>query len=197
MSSSVDKYNDTINNVKQTLLTNDEEHFNLSPFNNEQLGSDDDLYNSDDSFDDNYIYSIITKRQKYEFKKPTLVLDLDQTLIHCIETTNSTKIKELSTKKNLLTYYESNNVHLFIYYRPYLFDFLIKMNKIYELIVYTNATKSYTDIVITSINIKLGYQPIQKCYTRHNNILFKYLRSVDNINIKNQNYRRCCNSLAT
>ena len=66
----------------------------------------------------------------------TLVLDLDETLIHLERDTN---IK--SKRKKII-------------YRPYLFEFLQKMKKLYELILFSLGTPEYVDSIVETIERK-------------------------------------------
>ncbi len=118
---------------------------------------------------------------------PTLILDLDETLVHAIQVNKNdrNKIIEYSTNENLLTHLTHlthKDSHMFIFYRPHLFDFLKRMYTIYNLIVYTNGTKEYAKIVLSAIQYNLGFNPIKKCYARRGNILEKFLTTVKNIN---------------
>ena len=114
---------------------------------------------------------------------PALVLDLDETLLHTMHVNSSdiNKIASLSIKKNLLMQFVSANTHMFVFYRPHLFDFLTNMQKIYNLFVYTNGTESYADIVLCTLKYRIGCQTIKKCYSRNGDILLKYLSSVKEI----------------
>ena len=69
------------------------------------------------------------------FKRYTLVLDLDETLI-CF------KFKSKNENSGTL------------YFRPYLFQFLQSMKTFYELIAFTAATKEYAEPIIRAIECK-------------------------------------------
>ena len=68
-------------------------------------------------------------------KEYTLVLDLDETLIH-------------------FSVNEGNEGHLF--FRPYLFDFLNAVSEYYELIIFTAGIKEYAKIVLEIIENRMG-----------------------------------------
>ncbi len=68
-------------------------------------------------------------------KKYSLVLDLDETLIHF--SINNSKEGEL-------------------YLRPYLTDFLLSVSKIYEIIIFTAGMKDYANLVLNIIEKKIG-----------------------------------------
>jgi len=123
------------------------------------------------------------KNHKVISSIPALVLDLDETLLHTIHVNNNdiNKISQLSIKKNLLVQFTSERTHMFVFYRPYLFDFLTNMQKKYNLFVYTNGTKSYADTILSALKCRMNHQFIRKCYSRNGNILLKYLDNVKEI----------------
>jgi Dullard-like phosphatase family protein len=88
----------------------------------------------------NYLnYSNDTKNVFFLNKKPsrryTLVLDLDETLIHFKGNPND----------------DSSGL---LQFRPYLSEFLFEVSKFYELIVFTAAVKDYADPIIDAIEAK-------------------------------------------
>ena len=74
-------------------------------------------------------------------KKYTLVLDLDETLIHF-------KYDKIN---------EPEITHGVVQYRPCLFEFLNNISEYYELIIFTVGTKDYADSVIDSIEKNRQY----------------------------------------
>jgi TFIIF-interacting CTD phosphatase-like protein len=110
-----------------------------------------------------------------------LVLDLDETLVHAIQTTNENKINKLKNMDNLLIHYLCEECHIFIFYRPYLLYFLQKMSQYFNICIFTNGIKSYADIVITMINTFTSYKYISNWYTRTGNPpYYKYISLIDN-----------------
>ena len=118
---------------------------------------------------------------KYKY---SLVLDLDETLI-CIKRDNNKRIK-IDQTNNLIT----------LILRPGLFDFLQKMKKIYELIIFSLGTSEYVSPIIKQIEKNEQYFE-HILYRDHvtyddNGIVFKNLnllnRDVKNIIIVDDNY---------
>ena len=83
---------------------------------------------------ENYLLPKIKNNYKY-----TLVLDLDETLI-CIKRNTNNKIK-INPKNNLIT----------LILRPGLLDFLHKMKKLYELVLFSLGTSEYVSPIIKNI----------------------------------------------
>ena len=129
---------------------------------------------------DNYLLPKIKNNYKY-----TLVLDLDETLI-CIKRNTNNKIK-INQKNNLIT----------LILRPGLLDFLHKMKKLYELILFSFGTSEYVSPIIK--NIEKNEQFFEHIlYREHvtyddNGNIFKNLnllnRDVKNILIVDDNYK--------
>ena len=107
------------NNQYPNLNENDNENieFNIE----ENISSQRDL---DKKIPEPYL-NPINPRYKY-----TLVLDLDETLVH----------------------YTSDNESAYIQIRPGTEDFLIDLSKYYEIVIFTAALQKYADLVINSID---------------------------------------------
>lgn len=80
--------------------------------------------------------------------KRTLVLDLDETLVHSSEkpVPNPDAIVILSSENNPRT--------LYVKFRPGLMEFLSKVLKIFELVIYTASSKDYAEQVINAFDPK-------------------------------------------
>lgn len=77
---------------------------------------------------------IYLKKSEYYKKKKTLVLDLDETLIHCVDNYEA----EADLRLKIKLEGEDQKLHQFgINIRPYALTFLKKMAKKYEIIVFT------------------------------------------------------------
>ncbi len=72
-----------------------------------------------------------------EYRKYTLVLDLDETLIHYQE------------------YYESNKKYREFLIRPFAIEFLKEMYKYYEIVIFTSALPDYADWILDSLEEKI------------------------------------------
>ena len=90
-------------------------------------------------------YLVNTSKKKY-----TLVLDLDETLIHFKVNPN-------------------NNNSGILQFRPFISEFLSNIKNYYELIVFTAATKEYADPIIDAIEQK-GTKFDHRLYRIHTNI---------------------------
>ena len=86
-------------------------------------------------------------------KKKTLVLDLDETLVH-------SQFMEFSDKSDLVIQIEiENEIHdIHVKVRPGVKEFLEKMEKIFELVVFTASISKYADPLLDLID-KKGYCP--------------------------------------
>ena len=122
-------------------------------------------------------------------RKFSLVLDLDQTIIHTITTTDPEVVKENCVKEHMLLHFVyqcvPTNVHFIVFFRPYVFDFLEKMSRVYDIYVYTNAVHAYATKIVGAINSSLGACIIQRYYSRPpdttSDYIPKFLRNVESI----------------
>eukprot|EP00347_Sterkiella_histriomuscorum_P023667 403333806 len=92
--------------------------------------------------------------------KKTLVLDMDETLIHCslepfygyqevIHVMQDT-YKPISPDSDLI--YSQKSLQIYVAYRPYLIHFLEKVSSQYEVVVFTASDKSYADVILDKID---------------------------------------------
>lgn len=78
--------------------------------------------------------------------KKTLVLDLDETLVH----SSLIPVKACDYKLDIEA--DGEVLSIYILTRPWLFEFLEKVSKLYEIVIYTASLKSYADPVIEYID---------------------------------------------
>mmetsp|Transcript_14247 Transcript_14247/g.21532 ORF Transcript_14247/g.21532 Transcript_14247/m.21532 type:complete len:313 (-) Transcript_14247:14-952(-) len=90
---------------------------------------------------------IESRLQRNRSKKKTLILDLDETLIH-------TSLKPTKYGKNIiLEFYEEKDIIRFnVSVRPHLHTFLNTIQQWYKVVVFTAGTKDYADAVIDQID---------------------------------------------
>ena len=81
----------------------------------------------------------------------TLVLDLDETLVHC-----STKTTSHNSQEVIISYERipsiTEQVKCYVYKRPFLDEFLEKMDILYDITIFTSSIKGYADPVIDYID---------------------------------------------
>ena len=119
---------------------------------------------------------------KKQSKKYTLVLDLDETLIYSVSTSNILTVNKLKKMDNLLFHYFENCNHIFVYYRPHITYFLQEMSKYFDICIFTNGSKTYTNMVVTMINSMTSNTYISRWYSRTGDYPFyKYISLIENI----------------
>ena len=82
------------------------------------------------------------------FSPLILVLDLDETLVHC------TKERPDFEYEELMVFMKGKNERFFLSKRPYLEHFLEELSKFYTLVVFTSSQQEYADTVINHIDFK-------------------------------------------
>ena len=143
---SIDSINiSTLNKInKISYLFN---NINLTTINNINEFADSEIFMTNIIVDLKYYSTFSSKNQNIIINTPyikeppikdyTLVLDLDETLIH-------------------FSINAQNEGHLF--FRPYLFHFLNAVSEYYELIIFTAGLKEYAKIVLDLIENRVGKQ---------------------------------------
>jgi Dullard-like phosphatase family protein len=80
--------------------------------------------------------------------KKTLILDLDETLVHSV----TTQTKKAALSLMFKIHNKPNVVH--VLFRPYAEEFLQKAAELYELVIFTASQKYYADYVINKLDSK-------------------------------------------
>lgn len=81
------------------------------------------------------IAPFLKEKSKSNHKKRTLVLDLDETLVH-------SSFKPYPDADHIVDVEIENNVyHVYVYERPHASEFIKKLSKYYEIVIYTASLK--------------------------------------------------------
>ena len=120
------------NKINYYFLTKNKNAVSL--INNQIIKTNDDYLN---------INSNLNKSIK-KFKK-TLILDLDETLVH--SSFKPINYNNISHKPDILLKINfRENIHnVYVLKRPYVYEFLKEMNKIYNIIIFTASVKEYAN----------------------------------------------------
>ncbi len=87
------------------------------------------------------------KRLDRDFgKKKTLVLDLDETLIHCYENL------EMETDLVLSMTVDGSKVKVGVNIRPHVMTFLKRMARKYEIVIFTASHESYANAILDELD---------------------------------------------
>ncbi|KAM3146902.1 hypothetical protein pb186bvf_001056 [Paramecium bursaria] len=85
---------------------------------------------------------------KHQYEKKTLVLDLDETLVHCEFREN----QNFNHEAVLDVIHKGQLYKVYIRRRPYLTEFLQMMSEIFEIIIFTAGYESYCEKVLQYID---------------------------------------------
>lgn len=138
-------------------------------------------FNVSKSIDDNYFQNSnlippFIRNEKPKNKKYTLILDLDETLVH---------VERINQQINNNSNYNSNDQKV-INLRPGLFSFLNSVKPYYEIISFSTASKNYADNIVKKIETNQKYFDYN-LYRDHTTLYGKeYIKDISKIgrNIK-------------
>ena len=161
------------NNIGSTINCDNNFYYNI----------ENNIYENDE--DGTNAYEIMQMLKDYEInkidapfivsapkKKYTLVLDLDETLIHLrqkkdvINIKNDVNIKINNTSDYFYENYDKNSNKYLLQFRVGLFSFLTILKPFYEIISFTSATREYADVIINEIEKSRKYFD-HKFYREH------------------------------
>lgn len=110
--------------------------------------------------------------------RPTLVLDLDETIIHTINSSDPIYISDTIIKPNMLVAFRCGQEVSIVFYRPYVVNFLLRIQHYYDIIIYTNASKTYYETILLHLSHICGTNVFKGGYYRTDFTTFnKYLKT--------------------
>ena len=119
-----------------------------------------------------------------QIRKPTLILDMDETLLHC-----STGIIEGADTVLDLKIPGSDPCKVSVFLRPHLYESLEQMSKDYELVVFTASHAAYANMVLDFVDFKRKYIKHRifrdYCVLANDGMFVKDLRIIVNREIEN------------
>ena len=184
-------------NITKTPFNNLKYNYNISKSLKDQILSpgDEDIplkeksllnynYNQDYSYASSIINESdinINSLNNNNFKKKTLILDLDETLVH-------SSFKPIIYNNTFyppdifLTINFNGNTHkVYVLKRPFVSEFLKEMNKIYNIIIFTASVKEYANPLLDILDQE---KIIKKRFFREHCVFSagKYIKKLENIN---------------
>ena len=104
----------------------------------------------------------------------TLVLDLDETLVH----SSLSPYPGIEPDMTINMTFENKPTTIYVLKRPFAEEFLMRMSKIYEIIIFTASIKDYADEVINRLDPhkKIDHRLYRDCCTRSGNFFVKNLK---------------------
>lgn len=141
--------------------------------------------------------------------KPSIILDIDRTLIKsiiytinqineikCVEPNNLDYIVKLKPElKNIiqingkisydelyLTHFQLNDNICIVLKRPYLEDFLHLINKYFNIYIYSSGSDKYINNIVDALEKLIQYKPFKKVIANKNNI-YEYIKKSSKLNI--------------
>ena len=103
---------------------------------------------------------VLPKKSNINKNKKTLLLDLDETLVH-----SSFKTLPMNSDINFNIYLQNKPLRINVLVRPYVQEFLEKMSKLYELIIFTASVPQYANPLLDILDKKKYI--IHRLYRQH------------------------------
>jgi CTD small phosphatase-like protein 2 len=98
-------------------------------------------------------------------QRPTLVLDLDETLVHCSRSSSS-RSNPFPVSPDLIVTFDDQPSTGTVGFRPFVKPFLEATSKVFELVVFTASQQSYADKVIQALD-PTGTMIEHRLYRQH------------------------------
>ena len=181
------KFEYSPNLLKQQILSPEDDDLCLS------YKKDNKSKNNNNKYDDNYFLNYamnnrILNESKNNSSKKTLILDLDETLVHssfypfnCDDETKNIKPDIFFT-----ILFNNNYYDVYVLLRPYFHEFINKMSKIFNIYIFTASIKEYAEPLL----IKLDKNNlIKKKLFRDNCTLSDDNKYIKDLNTLNENLK--------
>lgn len=93
-------------------------------------------------------------QRREDIGKPTLVLDMDETLLHSVEVKSPLQERCSSTPNSKLSFLVQfpDGTGVRVHPRPFLMEFLLEAKQRYELVVFTAGSEEYANLVLDTFD---------------------------------------------
>ena len=117
----------------------------------------------------------LPEKPYYNSKKKTLILDLDETLVH-----SAFKPFYFQSDIVLQMTFEQKPQTIYVLKRPHVDDFLDKMSKIFEIVIFTASIPEYANPLLDRLDMKkrISYRLFREHCTPSNSFFIKDLKKV-------------------
>ena len=117
----------------------------------------------------------LPEKQNYLSKKKTLILDLDETLVH-------SAFKSFYSKEDIVfnMQFDGKQHTIHVLKRPYVDEFLDKMSKLYEIVIFTASISDYANPLLNKLDPRrrICHRLFREHCTSSGNLFIKDLRKV-------------------
>lgn len=84
--------------------------------------------------------------------KKTLVLDLDETIVTSVMKERARNDENYDEEISIIS--DNKYIHFYVYYRPFLKEFLSIVKKWYRIVIYTASKEAYAQPIVKKLNYK-------------------------------------------
>ena len=177
----VNNFHKTQTQLKNFEVINYESQVN-NTYNNKQNNSND--------FDYNYYLNFNINPKKYksidDMNKKTLILDLDETLVHSSFHPLYYNNEIIQPDIFFTILFENKSHDVYVLKRPYIKEFLNKMNKIFNIYIFTASIKEYAYPLLLKLDKN---KMITKILFRESCTLSKDNKYIKDLNVFNENLK--------
>ena len=117
----------------------------------------------------------LPEKQNYLSKKKTLILDLDETLVH-------SAFKSFYSKEDIVfnMQFDGKQHTIHVLKRPYVDEFLDKMSKLYEIVIFTASISDYANPLLNKLDPRrrICHRLFREHCTSSGNLFIKDLRKI-------------------
>ena len=117
----------------------------------------------------------LPEKQNYLSKKKTLILDLDETVVH-------SAFKSFYSKEDIVfnMQFDGKQHTIHVLKRPYVDEFLDKMSKLYEIVIFTASISDYANPLLNKLDPRrrICHRLFREHCTSSGNLFIKDLRKV-------------------
>ena len=140
---------------------------------NEEIKQNINQLNKNININNNIKY--LPEKQYYLSSKKTLILDLDETLVH-------SAFKSFFSKEDIVFNMQYDNKQHIIYVlkRPYVDEFLDKMSKLYEIVIFTASISDYANPLLNKLDPRrrICHRLFREHCTLNGNLFIKDLSKI-------------------
>ena len=175
--------------LKDQILSPEDEDLYLNHKSDNNRHQINNINNNKEIYDDNYLLNYDLNNNKNKSgnnNKKILILDLDETLVHSSFYPFNYNGENIRPDISFNILFNNKYYDIFVLFRPYFKEFLNKMNKIFNIYIFTASIKEYAEPLLKKLDIN---NLIKKKLFRENCTLSEDYKYIKDLNTLNENLK--------